>query len=617
MDGKTSEMIKFNLFGGRRSAEAIRSTGYKTTGNALGEIVDNAIQAQASHVQIIVEVNKTLKTTRYTENIRRIAVIDNGTGMNNEELRSALLFGEGSHFNEKGGLGKFGVGLPQASLSQGTVLKVWTWQHGVESSISSGYDLYDEEWRANGSQIPIPIVDAVPEPWKQFVDSTSNSGTIVMWANLDKLSCTKANTLFEKSEMLIGRMYRKWIHDGKVIIDYITVDSNTQKLIEKKTFRAVDPLFVMDNTIVSDLDPPVDPMFEELSPVNLTVEYGDIKSKITIRTSFAKEEIAKLVNKKDAAGRTAWGKVAGENIGLSIVREGRELELDANWTSTTNNNRDPRHRWWGAEVEFGRELDDVFGVTNDKQTATALRDAYNHKFEDFRLPNETIADTKNRMKEEEPKLYVNIEVAEQIRNLISNAIDKLPKIKNPSVDDGKDDIKQEVEKDTTEKVHEQQEKGEEGASDEGEKAPLEQRKEELIESLKNIGTPPSEINVIVSNIITCHSKFYFTKQKMLGDDSFFSLRSDAGVLIIILNTAHPLYEDLFSSFEYIDSDEEYTSDELKELLKDNYRALKYLLISWARMEDVAIKSEKRSPTLNRLAWGRQAMLMKGINPEDD
>ena len=145
----------------------------------------------------------------------------------------------------------------------------------------------------------------------------------------------------------------------------------------------------------------------------------------------------------------------------------------------------------------------------------------------------------------------------------------------------------------------------------------EQRKEELIESLKNIGTPPSEINVIVSNIITCHSKFYFTKQKMLGDDSFFSLRSDAGVLIIILNTAHPLYEDLFSSFEYIDSDEEYTSDELKELLKENYRALKYLLISWARMEDVAIKSEKRSPTLNRLAWGRQAMLMKGINPEDD
>ena len=31
---------------------------------------------------------------------------------------------------------------------------------------------------------------------------------------------------------------------------------------------------------------------------------------------------------------------------------------------------DPRDRWWGIEVMFDPELDDVFGVTNNKQAAT-------------------------------------------------------------------------------------------------------------------------------------------------------------------------------------------------------------------------------------------------------
>ena len=33
---------------------------------------------------------------------------------------------------------------------------------------------------------------------------------------------------------------------------------------------------------------------------------------------------------------------------------------------------DPRERWWGAEIEFPPTLDEVFGVPNNKQAATAL-----------------------------------------------------------------------------------------------------------------------------------------------------------------------------------------------------------------------------------------------------
>ncbi len=143
MDGENT-MTNYNLFGGRGSAEAIRSTGYNSTANAIGEIVDNSIQANASTIRIIVDVKKgyrSVTSERETQIIQRIGILDNGCGMDDDTLRKALIFGEGTHFEEKHGLGKFGVGLPQASLSQGSILSVWTWQSGIESAIYSGYNI--------------------------------------------------------------------------------------------------------------------------------------------------------------------------------------------------------------------------------------------------------------------------------------------------------------------------------------------------------------------------------------------------------------------------------------------------------------------------------------------
>ena len=620
MDGMNNNTINYNLFGGRRSAEAIRSTGYKTTGNALGEIVDNSIQAGATEVKIIVEVAKFRKHQRVTQNIVKIGVLDNGCGMTSDVLRKALLFGEGSHFGEKGGLGKFGVGLPQASLSQGTVLKVWTWQDGPDSAIYTGYDIYDEEWRAKGSQIPAPVSDLIPKPWSRYIDKASSSGTLVLWSNLDRLSCTKANTLFEKSEMLIGRMYRRWINDNFVSIEYITIDSDTGDQLESRYFRAVDPLFLMSNTVISGLEgddaPPVDPMFNALEPFEMNITYGDVTSKVIIRTSYVKDEIAKLVNKKDAAGRTTYGKIAGANIGLSIVREGRELELDPNWTMNTSNNRDPRHRWWGAEIEFGRDLDDVFGVTNDKQSATALSDAWNVRYEDFRLGSESISDIKERMMEDEPRLCINIDVAQTIRDLIKNAESKIPKT-NFAYEDKKDPITTEVEGKATERINLQKERGQVGISDAGENAPIEERKQELITAMDNMGASKAEIDEVVKNFITYGYKFYFVKQKMPGEDAFFTIRADAGLLLIVLNESHPLYDELFASFEYVDSGKDFEKEELSEMLRSSYSAIKYILASWARLEDIALKEGKRGPSRYRPEWGRQAAFLKNDDNLDD
>src|SRR5690606_16409781 len=68
------------------------------------------------------------------------------------------------------------------------------------------------------------------------------------------------------------------------------------------------------------------------------------------------------------AGDQPHGKHAKNNAGVSVVRADRELELQTVWC----NQYDPRERWWGVEVDFPPDLDEIFGVTNNKQSARAL-----------------------------------------------------------------------------------------------------------------------------------------------------------------------------------------------------------------------------------------------------
>ena len=94
------------------------------------------------------------------------------------------------------------------------------------------------------------------------------------------------------------------------------------------------------------------------------IDYDGAKHEVLVRMSWARSETVP----EDLTDRGAkpYGKHAAKNVGVSIVREGRELDLDTGWT----NSYDPTERWWGVEVEFPSTLDEIFGVTNNKQSAT-------------------------------------------------------------------------------------------------------------------------------------------------------------------------------------------------------------------------------------------------------
>lgn len=102
----------------------LQDNGYKSTVSALSEIIDNSIQANAKNIDIIIVRN----TTRDYDEIDEILIIDDGDGMDTAIFDKALQMSSGSRSNAKSGLGKYGQGLPNSSISQTKRVEVFTIQ---------------------------------------------------------------------------------------------------------------------------------------------------------------------------------------------------------------------------------------------------------------------------------------------------------------------------------------------------------------------------------------------------------------------------------------------------------------------------------------------------------
>ena len=76
------------------------------------------------------------------------------------------------------------------------------------------------------------------------------------------------------------------------------------------------------------------------------------------------------------------------------MRAERELELDQSLVIQY----DPRERWWGVEVDFSPALDDLFGVTNNKQSARNFADLAKNDLEVL-LKNKTLNRGPGRVRE--------------------------------------------------------------------------------------------------------------------------------------------------------------------------------------------------------------------------
>jgi hypothetical protein len=156
---------------------SLRAVGY-TTSAALADLIDNSIAAGAMRVAI--------RLTIHPEPF--IAIVDDGDGMPDRDLVAAMRFGSRDPRDARTGLdlGRFGLGLKTASLSQCRRLTVISLAGGKISSAVWDLDECEQRgiwWlgRPDPAVLPQDIVGQL---------RAQGHGTAVIWSRLDRLTAT-------------------------------------------------------------------------------------------------------------------------------------------------------------------------------------------------------------------------------------------------------------------------------------------------------------------------------------------------------------------------------------------------------------------------------------------
>ncbi len=104
-----------------RILRGLSRIGYKPQA-ALADIIDNAVQARAWNVRVLVQKLREDLPDTSKNNVAAYEVVDDGRGMDEAGMRNALALGSSPDDYGKHSLSKFGLGLKSAAFSQGDEL---------------------------------------------------------------------------------------------------------------------------------------------------------------------------------------------------------------------------------------------------------------------------------------------------------------------------------------------------------------------------------------------------------------------------------------------------------------------------------------------------------------
>jgi len=210
--------------------ESTRSIGYSFEA-AVADIIDNSISAKAKKINVYF--------SPFDEPY--ICVIDNGLGMDSNTLEQAMRYGSQSpdKVRSKSDLGRFGLGMKMASLSQCRKLTVVSKKNNMINACQWDLDIIKEkkDWvliSYNEKEInEFPHIENLKD---------IKSGTLVIWQDFDKLkalSSGKMEKIFdEKNESTkdhIALVFHRYI-SGDGIINRVKILVNDYEIIANDPF---------------------------------------------------------------------------------------------------------------------------------------------------------------------------------------------------------------------------------------------------------------------------------------------------------------------------------------------------------------------------------------------
>ena len=186
---------------------SMRSIGYSFN-TAIADVIDNSVAAGATEVSIWMEASP--------EKENYVVIKDNGRGMSKEVLIEAMRYA-GTNPEEtrsEKDLGRFGLGMKTASLSQCRNLTVLTKQDGV--LLGAVWDLDHIAESKSWSLILLGEEDMRKVPGYQLLENEEH-GTCVVWRNFDvfstdeKTAAMSLNAKMQKAEDHLALCFHRFL----------------------------------------------------------------------------------------------------------------------------------------------------------------------------------------------------------------------------------------------------------------------------------------------------------------------------------------------------------------------------------------------------------------------
>lgn len=348
-----------NLILADRALTSLRASGHDFR-SAAGEVFDNSLQANANTIRLRLFTEKRVvgKNQKKTDVVDRLAVGDDGDGMPAEVLHRSLQLGYSTRYNDRTGMGRFGVGAKLGGISQARRIDLYSCARGAKGWLHTYIDL-DEIHSGTMLYIPEPTPAKMPADCEDLVNL--QHGTLVVWSKTDRLAerdsggARQSSTVETELVNYTARTFRKFLDGGiRIYVSNIRV-------------RPHDPLFLMKTTLFHEGEKS-DPVAMVLVDQGFDWEVPDhpeTTGRVAVTVTLLPEEF----RPKEGAGgsKQARERRIDENEGVSILRADREIFFGPlRDVQPAVENLD---RFIGIEIRFSPELDECFKVRNVKKGA--------------------------------------------------------------------------------------------------------------------------------------------------------------------------------------------------------------------------------------------------------
>ncbi|RSZ65431.1 ATP-binding protein [Corynebacterium hylobatis] len=317
----------------RRLTKSLRDIGYSFE-SAVADLVDNSVAAGAD--RIVIEIHFEGRGSYLT-------IIDNGAGMHEEQINEAMRFGSRREY-EDGDLGRYGLGLKTASLSQCRRLEVVSRGNRLSSPVARAIDL--DFIQAVDDWVTLDISEEA-EALVSASLITGDSGSVVVWRKLDRLLPAKSPEGGWARRRIEGLAPKLEAHLSMVFHRFLSGESGSRISISVNgtELEPWDP-FGRDEAATQALD--VD---------EFEIEHGDVSDTVTLRRYL-------LPSRKDYSSREAFEHASGpekwnRQQGLYIYRANRLVQWGG-WAGIRT--IDEHTKSARASLDFGTTLDEAFNI---------------------------------------------------------------------------------------------------------------------------------------------------------------------------------------------------------------------------------------------------------------